>query len=424
MAMDASWPREVSLRSVLADIYAQDLPKAEKRRLASRAVTWTLRPAGHSSECRTKDAVISELQHILSVIAEAGGVPRMNVTEAKAWLRARGHAGLASRVGKLSKVRNSCAHPDTCLVDDIMRVLPAALTSQDVRGQGLGCLQVSLADMDASTETAEDDDGTCQGSGTSSGLECMYETLQRPHHDGLDSVAGVVAVQTDVTLSNTVVLPIDAGIAAARQFLQRYAGASEVSMGDSWTALQFAQQVVFRLRHELTTGLSTRDEPSGTGPEAGERHVGDLPDAHDDLDDEAALFVKLRCGADACSGSVLTLLRSIALTHEEHRGPPPSSEQLAAVEFDAPDGLAAALFWAWAALVSGARIRSDGCNVQPWPSNPGACGSSVDISDETGVSDDGSKYAGMCMADILAAEGCSPSTIAWCLERRGQMNTR
>ena len=93
------------------------------------------------------------LEQVLALVGRSAGVP-MSVQAAKAQLRARGGQGaaLASRVGRLSKGRNSCSHPDVRLLGDIEALLgeqgstddcdsePASevVASNDVKQVGIG----------------------------------------------------------------------------------------------------------------------------------------------------------------------------------------------------------------------------------------------------------------------------------------------
>ena len=69
-------------------------------------------------------SVEQRLEEVLRVVGEATGEPyKPSVQRAKQLLREAGYPGLASRVGALSKGRNTSAHPDDFLVQDIHRAL-------------------------------------------------------------------------------------------------------------------------------------------------------------------------------------------------------------------------------------------------------------------------------------------------------------
>jgi len=71
------------------------------------------------------------LEECLAAVAAhvADGTDKVNVAAAKSVLRSRGQGKLASRLGRLSKLRNSSAHPDRGLLHAIKSALiePTAL---------------------------------------------------------------------------------------------------------------------------------------------------------------------------------------------------------------------------------------------------------------------------------------------------------
>ena len=110
--------RAMDLKTVLDGIWASQLPLAERRRLAARAVACQLQGGQGGGHAGSSDAG-GECQALAEVLAEVGvrrGLPcgTTTVSEAKAWLRHHGDVGksLASRLGRLSKRRNAAAHPD------------------------------------------------------------------------------------------------------------------------------------------------------------------------------------------------------------------------------------------------------------------------------------------------------------------------
>ncbi|CAK0861129.1 unnamed protein product [Prorocentrum cordatum] len=64
-------------------------------------------------------ALVSMEVLLREVQACAGLAAKPSVSEAKALLRGRGAAALASRLGKVSKLRNTAGHPDVLLCQDI-----------------------------------------------------------------------------------------------------------------------------------------------------------------------------------------------------------------------------------------------------------------------------------------------------------------
>ena len=98
---------------------------------------------------------------VAAMAAGVGSEQRMGVSVAKAELRSRGLAGqrLASRLGKLSKVRNSQAHLDAALVGHIEELLGRGLQAHGVGGTQDGLSGgVSSSTGDAkSDEEAQDE---------------------------------------------------------------------------------------------------------------------------------------------------------------------------------------------------------------------------------------------------------------------------
>ena len=103
---------------VLEQIYEAQIPLSEQRLLATRAV------AQRSGAPQSEMGLISitHMEEVLTAIGKQMGKGRVNVTEAKQWLRSFGKSGteLASRLSRLSKCRNYDAHPVVGLVEDIL----------------------------------------------------------------------------------------------------------------------------------------------------------------------------------------------------------------------------------------------------------------------------------------------------------------
>ncbi len=64
------------------------------------------------------------LEHLLAAVAEAVAAPgKFSIPALKSMLRGAGHAELASRRGRFSKLRNGVAHPDVGLAAAIRQAL-------------------------------------------------------------------------------------------------------------------------------------------------------------------------------------------------------------------------------------------------------------------------------------------------------------
>ena len=110
-----------AIGSLLEAIWSSALPLAERRRLCARAVAArALCPEGRGggvSAVLPVDGTLSWLEEGLCAVADGLRTPRrITVSQAKKALRERGRHDLASRVGRLSKLRNGAAHPDVGLV--------------------------------------------------------------------------------------------------------------------------------------------------------------------------------------------------------------------------------------------------------------------------------------------------------------------
>ena len=110
----------LSLQQLLNEIWATALPLSERRRLARQVVTTAALGNGANSEQAEAKAIYEEL--LDTVGKKAGLEHKPSIVEAKHWLRSRGSNGcrMASRLGKISKLRNLVAHPDPTLLKDIL----------------------------------------------------------------------------------------------------------------------------------------------------------------------------------------------------------------------------------------------------------------------------------------------------------------
>ena len=133
------------LAALLSEVWASQMPVAEKRRLSFRLSLEVLRGQGtdqgragveveEASSLDEGTGTRSHLVHLeealLTVGRHVGGPSGQKVTiaQAKAVLRPLGPEGmkLASRLGRLSKLRNAAAHPDVAFVADIKKLLSGA----------------------------------------------------------------------------------------------------------------------------------------------------------------------------------------------------------------------------------------------------------------------------------------------------------
>jgi hypothetical protein len=112
-------PVVARLRGVLRVLATAEMPGSTRKVLAYRAVDAARRPAESPNNVKTADrsTAIAELAEALSLVGVAAG--REVVPWAKGWLREHCRARLASRLSRLSKARNSAAHPDVRLLADL-----------------------------------------------------------------------------------------------------------------------------------------------------------------------------------------------------------------------------------------------------------------------------------------------------------------
>ena len=117
-----------SLPEVIEQIYKAAIPVCEKRRLASRSIALLLLPGEQLDAPSSADEVYA-LQSVLWAAGRAVG-RTLDVTAAKTALRQHGTSGmkLASRVSKLSKVRNARSHPDVGLEAEVVSLLSVPLS--------------------------------------------------------------------------------------------------------------------------------------------------------------------------------------------------------------------------------------------------------------------------------------------------------
>ena len=117
------------LTTALQEIYGADVPLREKRMLARHAVSRRMQaPEVQSPAPRPLEAMEEAL---VAVQHAAGFQSKPLIGAAKKYLRQAGQPALASRLGRLSKVRNGHAHPDVGLVSEILRNVKAGSSGGD-----------------------------------------------------------------------------------------------------------------------------------------------------------------------------------------------------------------------------------------------------------------------------------------------------
>ena len=114
------------LTQVLEGIYAaKGVPRQDQRFLAARAVGHAMQGQPQEDVC-TSCSPQYRYEEVLAAAGQAMGLEgKPSVQMVKAALRAYGVLGhqLASRLGKLSKCRNSASHVDTTLLCDVVKTL-------------------------------------------------------------------------------------------------------------------------------------------------------------------------------------------------------------------------------------------------------------------------------------------------------------
>jgi hypothetical protein len=110
------------LSSALTGIFAAEIPSQEKQRLSTLAVHRFMSNDADEQASTKQVASMQLLERALVEVAKLAGVDRCNISQAKSFLRDHGAAHVASRLSRLSKVRNGNAHPDVSLLSDISSV--------------------------------------------------------------------------------------------------------------------------------------------------------------------------------------------------------------------------------------------------------------------------------------------------------------
>lgn len=118
-----------ALTVVLDAIFASTWPLSERRRFAASAIRMSLGGTpmeSHACQPVQVDLPIVQLEEALCAVQRHGRLDeKPSISAAKDFLRKEGQVGLklAARISKLSKVRNSAAHPDVNLLTDIAAAL-------------------------------------------------------------------------------------------------------------------------------------------------------------------------------------------------------------------------------------------------------------------------------------------------------------
>lgn len=159
--------RALSLRQVLDEIWlAEALPPMERRKLAHAAVARS--QVGQTDAEAPITAETNALEEALVAVAGAlGRTGKLTVQDAKAALRGTGEEGarVASRLGRLSKLRNGKCHPDVGLLHDIAATFRNA-HNQAGKPQDEPSDQASTCEDNGSDDQQNVEDCSAMGSGT------------------------------------------------------------------------------------------------------------------------------------------------------------------------------------------------------------------------------------------------------------------
>ena len=108
------------LRQVLDDIADCRLSGTVCKALAYKAVEMAMQ---HDVQQKSDGCNVVRFERVLAAVAAwQGSLNRVGVTEAKEMLREARHVGLASRLSRLSKLRNGTAHLDLGLEETVRRL--------------------------------------------------------------------------------------------------------------------------------------------------------------------------------------------------------------------------------------------------------------------------------------------------------------
>ena len=122
---------QTPLGALLEDIWsANALPVSERRRLCNAAVARAQQGPTKAEEfgqnggkAEARMSITARHEHVLAAARRAVGDSSLGITALKALLRQRQRSDLASRVGRLSKCRNTEVHVDSMLADEVEATL-------------------------------------------------------------------------------------------------------------------------------------------------------------------------------------------------------------------------------------------------------------------------------------------------------------
>ena len=140
---------------------------AERRRLRWQALELSAKHWHADEATEDEHLKANHVEHFAEVLIAAGEGIAVSVTAAKSKLSLMGIAGknLAGRVAKLSRVRNTAAHPDLALASDIRQLLDKQQLESEGKHQG------EQDEDEGSTTTGEQDTDASSSTGKASGGE-------------------------------------------------------------------------------------------------------------------------------------------------------------------------------------------------------------------------------------------------------------
>ena len=121
----------------LDTIYSMAVSRAEQRRLASRLMACQIFAAGAPGQAgqsfpqTSTLAPLEQVEAALAQIATVNEVDKINISDAKQWLRDHHGDEFASRLAKATNARNGVGHPDVYLLADLMHFIAALGNASD-----------------------------------------------------------------------------------------------------------------------------------------------------------------------------------------------------------------------------------------------------------------------------------------------------
>jgi hypothetical protein len=156
------------LSSKLDGILESNLPLAEKRRLWARTATSdAVKPASSSNALDGMEGLLLSAGRTLGLDA------KVSITRLKDELRQRGCIKLASRASKVSRARNTIAHPDISLESEIVAVLSCEAPVPPRNPSHHVSPWHSWAEASANGEGSSTSDGETSEPSTTSGVPCF-----------------------------------------------------------------------------------------------------------------------------------------------------------------------------------------------------------------------------------------------------------